>query len=415
MRILHFLGTARIPNDPDREPASGVVRVALELAREQAAAGHAVTLATAGATPRMGWWRGVRLETLGTWRWARAQLAGRRLDFSTHGPLVLLALFRRYDVVHAHNYGYLRFLNAGMRVMHFHSDPLYQNAQVHIQAWGDADFRVVRKRASRIIAVSRFIADQANQGLGEGRIYVVPNGVDFARFSQDYSDLSVQLRHQWSIPQAAVVYLYCGVIDRVKGVRQLAEAFARTVQRGVPAHLLIAGSAGLWARRGEGGAFETELSGLLDPLARQGLVTFLGSVGQDDMPAVYHVADVVVVPSIWTEAFALVVLEAQASGRPVVASRIGGLPELVDDTNGLLVEPGNVDALAQALEELGRNPRRREELGVAARKAAQTRTWSAYAAAIDEVYGATQSSPPTIVLGRESRAGGPGRAQKKSS
>jgi glycosyltransferase involved in cell wall biosynthesis len=85
-------------------------------------------------------------------------------------------------------------------------------------------------------------------------------------------------------------------------------------------------------------------------------------------------ADVCAVPSVWEEAFGLAVVEAMAQGKPVVASRVGGIPELVrDGVDGLLVPPGRPEALARALAQLLADPLRARRMGRAARKAVRGR------------------------------------------
>lgn len=97
----------------------------------------------------------------------------------------------------------------------------------------------------------------------------------------------------------------------------------------------------------------------------------LGEIDQRDLFALYTVADVVVVPSVWAEPLSRVLLEAMRLGRPVVATRVGGTPEAVaDGVTGLLVPKEDPGALAKAVAELLLDPRRREAMGAAARERA---------------------------------------------
>ncbi|MCU1373659.1 MAG: glycosyltransferase family 4 protein [Actinomycetia bacterium] len=97
-------------------------------------------------------------------------------------------------------------------------------------------------------------------------------------------------------------------------------------------------------------------------------VTFTGSVGQDDIRRHYDAADVFCLPS-FAEGVPVVLMEAMASGLPVVTTRITGVPELVEHgTSGVLVPPGRADALADALAELAADAARRNALGVAGRR-----------------------------------------------
>ena len=97
----------------------------------------------------------------------------------------------------------------------------------------------------------------------------------------------------------------------------------------------------------------------------------LGEVAQADLFALYAAADVVVVPSVWAEPLSRVLLEAMRLGRPVVATRVGGTPEAVEDgVTGVLVEKEDPDALAKAVAELLLDPARRARMGAAARERA---------------------------------------------
>ena len=97
---------------------------------------------------------------------------------------------------------------------------------------------------------------------------------------------------------------------------------------------------------------------------------FLGL--RTDLNSVLRDADIFVHPAVWQEAFGLVIAEAMATGCPVVASQIGAVPELVvDGVTGLLVPPGDSDAIAGALERLAMDPELRNRLGEAARKRAE--------------------------------------------
>jgi len=80
-------------------------------------------------------------------------------------------------------------------------------------------------------------------------------------------------------------------------------------------------------------------------------------------------SSIAVVPSVWSEPFGIVVIEAMAGGSPVVASKIGGIPEIIDDgVSGILVPPGDPDALRRALADLLADPERRLAMGRAARQ-----------------------------------------------
>ena len=142
---------------------------------------------------------------------------------------------------------------------------------------------------------------------------------------------------------------------REKGVHLLVEAFARI---GLPdARLDVAG---------DGPELEP-LRAQARALGVESRVSFLGL--RDDVHLLLRQAHVFAHPCIWEEGFGLTMAEAQATGCPVVASRIGAVPEVVlDGVTGLLVPPGDVDALAAALERILRDPALRDAMGERARR-----------------------------------------------
>jgi len=105
-------------------------------------------------------------------------------------------------------------------------------------------------------------------------------------------------------------------------------------------------------------------------------IEFMPWSKQEDLPALYRSADICVVPSVGPEPFGIVTLEAMACGKPVVASRIGGLPIIVEDgASGFLVPPSDAEALAGKIRLLISNEELRERMGAAARKRAERFEW----------------------------------------
>ena len=141
-----------------------------------------------------------------------------------------------------------------------------------------------------------------------------------------------------------------------KGQRHLIAAMPLLLQRAPRAHAVIAG----------GGDLEDYLRDLAEEAGVAERVHVLGP--RKDVPALMHAIDVFAMPSIW-EGFGLVLLEAMAAGRPIVASRVATIPEVVvDSETGLLVPAGDPQALADALAELADQPARAHQLGEAGRE-----------------------------------------------
>ncbi|WP_147794105.1 glycosyltransferase [Cellulomonas sp. Y8] len=161
--------------------------------------------------------------------------------------------------------------------------------------------------------------------------------------------------------EGTVNLLFVGRVEPRKGVDVLLEAFALAHERAPHLRLNIVGDDTIaWADGGTlRSAFESEHAGRPHAAA----VRFLGLVSDDQLALAYDASDVFVAPSRY-ESFGLVLVEAMMRGLPVVSTRVGGVPEVVDDgRDGYLVPPDDPGALADALVELGSDPGLRSRMG----------------------------------------------------
>lgn len=191
-------------------------------------------------------------------------------------------------------------------------------------------------RAERIVAVSGPLREAALAlGVQPEHIDVVPNGVDRQSFQPRDRQ---EARQALGLPLEGPLLLYVGHVTEAKGAFDLVRAFASLRQRENGARLVLVGDgAGLEACQN----LARELGG--------DAVSFVGAQPHDQIPTWLAACDLLALPS-WNEGMPNVVLEALASGRRVVATRVGGIPEVVSDELGILVPPRDVPALAQALE-----------------------------------------------------------------
>jgi glycosyltransferase involved in cell wall biosynthesis len=226
-------------------------------------------------------------------------------------------------------------------------------------------YNAVMARGERVIAASRFIAELvAKQHRTEPmRIRVIPRGVDPSVFDPGAvsGDRMARLARAWRLPDGAAVVLLPGRLTGWKGQGVLLEAMARLSRRDV--FCVLAGSDQGRRRYAAALARQAEALGIADRLRLAGEC--------DDMPAALSLANVVVHASTRPEAFGRVVIEAQAMGRPVVASDLGGPVETVEEgATGWRVPPGDAQALAAAIEmALALPPEQRAALGCRARAA----------------------------------------------
>jgi glycosyltransferase involved in cell wall biosynthesis len=191
---------------------------------------------------------------------------------------------------------------------------------------------------------------------------VIPRGVDIARFDPGAisNERLIQLSAAWRVPDGRPIVLLPGRITRWKGQEVLLQALVK-LGRGDIFALLVGDD----ERRPR---YRTELLRKIRTLGLEGQVRLVGSCR--DMPAAYKLADVVVSASTDPEAFGRVAVEAQAMGRPVIATDHGGSREtVIPGATGWLVPSGDAAALAAALDEALRiGPVVRAELAVKARR-----------------------------------------------
>jgi glycosyltransferase involved in cell wall biosynthesis len=225
----------------------------------------------------------------------------------------------------------------------------------------------VMAKGERVIAASRFIAEMvmARHGTDPACIRVIPRGVDPAVFDPDVvsGDRIARLERAWRLPDGVPVVLLPGRLTRWKGQAVLIEAIAGLTRRNVCC--VLVGSDQGRTRYTAQLIRDAEALGVADRLRLAGEC--------DDMPAAMMLADVVVHASTEPEAFGRVVIEAQAMGRPVIASDLGGPVETVEHgITGWRVPPGDAGALGAAIEQALALPAAvRVELGIRARAAVQ--------------------------------------------
>src|ERR671932_98890 len=276
-------------------------------------------------------------------------------------PLGLGRALAGRDVVHTHH---MRSASSRAAAVNARIRRIPTAVTAHGLAGGDW-FRLLPRLFDRFLTVSTYSARQL--GAPASRTRVVYGGADPVRFSPDPE-----------VVRRGV--LFVGRLTPHKGIDRLIEAVPEE------ARLRVVGSAGHDPAPPESGYLE-----LLRRLAARRRVEFLGAVHDSDLPALYRGARVLALPSVHvtcygrkvavSELLGLVAIEAMASGTPVVATRIGGLPEVVEhDVTGFLVEPGDVAELRARLAEVLGDRRFAEQLGRNAReRVLETFTWDACA------------------------------------
>ncbi len=212
---------------------------------------------------------------------------------------------------------------------------------------------VIAHAAGHIASVSHDLKrHMAAEGLPEGRIEVVHNGIELG--PEPSSDAAADLRQRLEVPAGALVVGTVARLDPVKHLQTLVEAVSQLTHRGRQVHVVVIGD----------GPERHSLERETQAHRMEHAVHFLGH--RDDARAWLPGMDVYVNSSI-SEGISLTILEAMAAGVPVVATAVGGTPEIVTGEVGRLVPARDPSAVAAALEALADRPSLRAALGRAAR------------------------------------------------
>ncbi|MDO8757312.1 MAG: glycosyltransferase family 4 protein [Elusimicrobiota bacterium] len=338
MNILHI---------EDEPWDSGMAHYALTLAAEQARRGHRVELWGRADSPVLVDARRLGLAVRG-WIGGPAgllSLPSQRREARTFAP----------RIINAHT-GSAHLLALGLGVS---SCAVVRTRGDARPPRGGALARFAAGRTAAFIAVNRALEAELKSVFPAATVALVPQGIEGPEWAPSFP----------AAPVAGMVARF----DKVKGHGVLLDAVARLKAR-IP---------GLRARcAGEGRQLE-RLRWQLKPAGLDGVVEFPGRV--DDKWAFMADCRVGLVPSLGSEAVSRSALEWMATGRPVIASNVGGLPDLVEDgVTGLLVTPGDPAALAEALGSLLLDPQKAEALGAAGRERWDTKF------ALGPFYDATQ-------------------------
>jgi glycosyltransferase involved in cell wall biosynthesis len=220
--------------------------------------------------------------------------------------------------------------------------------------------RVLRRYADRVVAVSEFARREYLSGLGlpEDRVVTIHNGIEIERFRPE-AGARTAARSELGIPPNVPLAVTVAVLRPPKGIDDMLAAMPAALDRQPDLHYLVVGE----------GSARRDLERLVSKYGLDERVILAGN--RSDVPRMLAAADVFVLPS-HTEALPTAVSEAMAAGLPVVATRVGGIPELVDRDTGILVERGDRHALAAAVCDIIEDPDLGRLLGErGARKAEQ--------------------------------------------
>ena len=276
----------------------------------------------------------------------------------------------RYDIIHLHEpmapilpltvLEYSNTVNVGTFHACHNRQHLYRMSQPVIKRW--------HQRLHGNIAVSQ-AAKRYVTSTFPGDYEIIPNGIDVDHFSQDAAPWP-----QYQDGKTNIIFV--GRLEKRKGLRYLLEAYGRLKWDLPDLRLIVVGP----------GNPDKDSYQVLGSRNLQD-VEFVGRVPYDDLPRYYASADIFCSPATGAESFGIVLLEAMAAGKPVVASDIEGYRGvLTEGQDGLLFHNKNIESLASSLESLVRNPELRQAMGQRGRATAEKHRWPLVARRVEQYY-----------------------------
>jgi len=378
MRICYF--TPGFPREEDYTiTRGGAEDVAYNLAISMAERGNKVFVFTISNSS-------ISLtENLGSIRVCRYDSSFKIFDRPVSLKLEYKPFFYDIDIVHIHTGGQLplstSFLFKVMKrkpiVVTYHGD-FYVKGNIlmrsAIRLYNELQDKLL-KIADVVISPSKFYCEESRiLRKYRNKVTVIPNGLNLNKYNVNSS--KEECREKLGLPLNKKIILFLSAIREKKAPDVLVRAMQKIVKEVPDAYLVMAGK----------GRMESKIRQLARELAINDLITFPGFVRESEKPLYFKAADVFVLPS-YDEIFGIVNLEAMACETPVVATRVGGIPEIVKDgENGLLVPPKDPDALADAIIYLLENEDVRKKMGKNAREKVKNYSWERIAEMTEEVY-----------------------------
>ena len=247
-------------------------------------------------------------------------------------------------------------------VVTYHADPIMQDITVKLpkyvqrilhKYWIIVD--LILKRAKKIIATTPVYLEKSQLLRNYlQKVEVIPNSIDFNFFREPPTHDVDIFRRKYRLENNRII-LFVGRLVKYKGLEYLLKAMRTVIEIFGDARLLIVGD----------GPLRKELEYLTRKSALEQYVSFFGNVDRENLRIIYALSDIFVLPSISnSEGFGIVLIEAMAHAKPVIASNVGGVPYVVKNgINGLLVAPKKYEMLGKSIVELLSDTNKAQELG----------------------------------------------------
>lgn len=229
------------------------------------------------------------------------------------------------------------------------------------------------ENVKQFICVSQFISNSIGSTLDitdKDRFCVLRNKVDNQKFITVSEEQKDTFKRKYKIPSGCILFTFSGRLNPEKGVKELLLAYKKA--RPKNSKLVIAG--GYFFGSNLKSDYEIELAKIAQDFKDE--IIFTGNIVYQDMPCLYAISDVMVLPSIWNDPAPLAVIESITAGKPLITTYSGGIPEYVSDNDAIILKINDqlVDNLAAALNKLAGDAELRTKMSEAAKK--ESRDWT---------------------------------------
>lgn len=235
----------------------------------------------------------------------------------------------------------------------YNYEPIYkyipkEKAMFHIHGVSSGS-KFASERFGTFLAISEYVKSELLKGgnVLKENVELLYNGVELSNFKKILSENEKkELREKYNIKEDEKVIVFCGRTIKEKGVKELLLAFKQIYSK-CNAKLLIIGNSGFANTKIT--SYDKELYEISKDFEDR--IIFTGHIYNKELYKYYNISDIAVFPHIWNEAFGLVLVEAMASGKPILTTYAGAIPEVVSEECGILMQKENKDLLVKELSE----------------------------------------------------------------
>ena len=232
-------------------------------------------------------------------------------------------------------------------ILHMHNEVRESKAQY---------YETIHRNIKMILTVSDYISRKISILFPDNKIETIHNGIDLKNFTKNAE--STVFRQQFGFDEKDFVIVYCGRINKEKGVSELINAMLLLKDNTNIKLMIIGGS--FFGNSDNEDDFVRSLKAKAQSIEHR--IIFIGYIPYEILPDYLRIADIAILPSIWDEPFGLTIVEALAAGLPIITTRSGGIPEICEGVATIVNRDNIVNNLVTAILDLYNHPEKRKQM-----------------------------------------------------